>query len=85
MTARERVEVAIVGGGPAGSALAARLAAAGRDVVVLERAPRWRWRAGGVFASPAALAALRRTGLDDEVLRTVARPVPAMRVETPAG
>ena len=77
--------MAIVGGGPAGSALAARLAAAGRDVVVLERAPRWRWRAGGVFASPAALAALRRTGLGDEVLRTVARPVPAMRVETPAG
>ena len=85
MTAEERVEVAIVGGGPAGSALAARLAAAGRDVVVLERAPRWHWRAGGVFASPAALAALRRTGLGDEVLRTVARPVPAMRVETPAG
>jgi flavin-dependent dehydrogenase len=85
VTAEERVEVAIVGGGPAGSALAARLAAADRDVVVLERAPRWRWRAGGVFASPAALAALRRTGLGDEVLRTVARPVPAMRVETPAG
>jgi flavin-dependent dehydrogenase len=85
VTARERVEVAIVGGGPAGAALAARLAAAGLDVVVLERAPRWRWRAGGVFASPAALAALRRTGLDDEVLRTVARPVPALCVETPAG
>lgn len=85
MKVEERVEVAIVGGGPAGSALAARLAAAGRDVVVLERAPRWHWRAGGVFASPAALAALRRTGLGDEVLRTVARPIPAMRVETPAG
>jgi flavin-dependent dehydrogenase len=81
----ERVEVAIVGGGPAGAALATRLAAAGREVVVLERAPRWRWRAGGVFASPAAVAALRGIGLDDAVLATVTRPVPAMRVETAAG
>ncbi len=85
MTARDRVDVAIVGGGPAGSVLAARLAAAGREVVVLERAPRWRWRAGGVFASPAAMAALRHAGVDEELLRSVARPVPAMRVETPAG
>jgi len=80
-----RVEVAIVGGGPAGSVLAARLAAAGREVVVLERAPQWRWRAGGVFASPAALGALRLAGLDDALLRSIARPVPAMRVETPGG
>jgi flavin-dependent dehydrogenase len=85
VTAPERVDVAIVGGGPAGSALAAHLAAAGREVVVLERAPGWRWRAGGVFASPAAMSALRRVGLDDRILRTVARPIPAMRVETPAG
>ena len=54
----EHVEVAIVGGGPAGAVLAARLAAIGREVVVLERAPAWRWRAGGVFTSPAAVAAL---------------------------
>ena len=81
----ERVDVAIVGGGPAGAALAARLARAGRDVVVLERAPAWHWRAGGVFASPAAMAALRRTGLDDATLRAAARPIPAMRVETRAG
>lgn len=85
MTAVERVEVAIVGGGPSGSALAARLAAAGRDVVVLERAPQWRWRAGGVFASPAAVDALRLAGLDEALLRSVTQPVPAMRVETPAG
>lgn len=81
----ERVEVVVVGGGPAGAALAVRLARAGREVVVLERAPEWRWRAGGVFASPAAVGALRRTGLDEGTLRAVARPIPAMRVETPAG
>lgn len=85
MTAPERVDVAIVGGGPGGAALAARLADAGRDVLVLERAPAWRWRACGVFASPAALAALRRTGLDGATIRAVAGPIPAMRVETRMG
>lgn len=85
MTAAERVEVAIVGGGPAGAVLAARLAAAGREVVVLERAPHWHWRASGVFASPAAVAALRGCGLDESVLRSVSIPIPAMRVETLAG
>jgi flavin-dependent dehydrogenase len=81
----ERVEVAIVGGGPAGATLAARLARAGREVVVLERAASWRWRAGGVFASPAAVDALRRAGLDAATIAAVVRPIPAMRVETRAG
>ena len=40
----------------------------GATVVVLERSPAWRWRAGGVFASPAAVAALRRAGLDEALL-----------------
>jgi len=81
----ERVAVAIVGGGPAGAVLAARLAAAGTPVVVLERTPAWRWRAGGVFTSPAAVVALRRAGMDGPFLDEVARPIPAMRVETGAG
>jgi flavin-dependent dehydrogenase len=81
----ERVDVAIVGGGPAGAVLAARLAAAGLAVTVFERSAAWHWRAGGVFASPAAVAALDRAGLDGATLAAVARPIPAMRVETPAG
>ncbi len=85
MAATERVEVAIVGGGPAGATLAARLARAGHEVVVLERAPAWHWRAGGVFASPASVVALRDVGLAATTLAAVARPIPAMRVETPAG
>src|SRR3954454_20514495 len=74
------VDVAVVGGGPAGAAVAARVARTGRSVVVLERAPAWRWRASGGFPSPAAVDALRRTGLDEAAVRRVARPIPAMVV-----
>jgi flavin-dependent dehydrogenase len=81
---RRSVEVAIVGGGLAGSTLAARLASQGVDVVVIERSPSWRWTAGGVFASPASVAELRDVGLPEDELQAVARPIPAMRVETAA-
>ena len=76
-------DVAIVGGGPAGSVLAALLARRGRRVIVLERAPAYRWRACGVFTSPAAVAELRRAGVAATELGRVARPIPAMRVEAP--
>ena len=85
MTRDEVVEVAIVGGGVAGAVLATRLARRGHEVVVLERSPAWTWRAGGVFSSPAAMTALRRAGFDGALLAGVARPIPAMRVETMAG
>jgi flavin-dependent dehydrogenase len=78
-------DVAIVGGGPAGAALATLLAGRGRRVVVLERSPAYRWRACGVFSSPASIDALRRIGLEDAVVRSVARTLPALRVETAAG
>jgi flavin-dependent dehydrogenase len=81
----ERREVAIVGGGPAGAALAIALARRGRDVLVLERSPAWRWRACGVFTSPVTFQSLARLGLASSELASVARSVPAMRVETPSG
>ena len=85
MGAAERREVVVVGGGPTGAAIGIGLASRGRDVLVLERAPVWRWRACGVVTSPVAVAALRRLGLGDAELEAVARPIPAMRVETPSG
>ena len=78
-------DVAIVGGGPAGSALAIRLARLGHDVVVVERNREPAWRAGGVFSSPAAMTRLRALGLDDDTLRPLNRVIPAMRVETLTG
>jgi len=78
-------EVLIVGGGPAGAATAIRLARRGRDVLLVERAATWQWRACGVFTSPVTVDELRRVGVDEVTLDQVARRLPAMRVETPRG
>jgi flavin-dependent dehydrogenase len=79
------IDVAIIGAGPAGSTLAAALARRGVETVVLERSTEWHWRAGGVFASPAAVAATLRAGLAPAVVDSVTRPIPAMRLETAGG
>lgn len=79
------VDVAIVGAGPSGTVLGGALARAGIQVLVVEQARAWHWRAGGVFTSPAAVTALDRVGLPRATLESVARPIPAMRLETPGG
>jgi flavin-dependent dehydrogenase len=52
---------------------------------LFERAPEPRWHAGGVFTSPATVTALCGAGLDDAAVRHLARPIPALRVETRRG
>jgi flavin-dependent dehydrogenase len=81
---RASVEVVVIGGGPAGAATAALLAAGGHEAVVVERAPAYSWRACGVFASPAAVDALRRIGLPEDTIGAATRSIPAMRVEAPS-
>ena len=80
-----RTQIAVVGGGPSGAVTAALLASQGRDVTLFERSRTPRWHAGGVFTSPATVTALRAAGLDSESVRKLARPIPALRVETPRG
>jgi menaquinone-9 beta-reductase len=87
MTARggPPIDVAVIGAGPAGTTLAAALARRGVEVLVLEQAPAWHWRAGGVFSSPAAVVALERAGLDRATIDAVTRPIPTLRLQTPGG
>lgn len=78
-------QVAIVGGGPAGAALHIRLAAAGIESIVFERAPEPRWRACGVFSSPLTRLRLRDLGIADSDIARLARPISALDVRTEAG
>src|SRR5262245_17400884 len=79
------VDAVVVGGGPGGALAATLLARRGRRVVLLERSPAYRWRACGVFASPASVAALTAAGLPGDILARVTRPIPAMRGEAARG
>jgi len=71
-------EVLIIGGGLAGSAAAIRLARAGRDVVVIERAPHAEHKVCGEFLSREALNYLESLGL--EATRFGAVPIGAVRL-----
>ncbi|HYH81636.1 MAG TPA: NAD(P)/FAD-dependent oxidoreductase [Longimicrobium sp.] len=71
-TQRETRDVVVVGAGPAGSALAARLAWAGHDVLLLDRARFPRRKPCAECVNPAGVAALRRLGAWREV--TAAAP-----------
>jgi flavin-dependent dehydrogenase len=66
--AAERFDVAVVGAGPAGSALAALLAGEDRKVGLLEKDRLPRDKLCGEFLSPEAIGSLVRIGCADRVL-----------------
>jgi menaquinone-9 beta-reductase len=74
--------VAIVGGGPAGAALAIRLADRGIEAVLFERLPAPRWRAAGVYTSPLTRIRLRELGLPESDVGRLLRPIGGMVVRT---
>jgi flavin-dependent dehydrogenase len=80
MSGDRETDVAIVGGGPAGAALAIRLAADGMDVTVFERWPAPPWRACGVYSSPLTRRRLASLGITPERLAALIRPINAMEV-----
>jgi geranylgeranyl reductase family protein len=73
-------DVLVVGAGPAGSALAAALAAQGRDVLLVEASAHPRPKACAEYASPRIAEELRRLGLPDDAWRSDALPLAGMRV-----
>ncbi|HLH23638.1 MAG TPA: NAD(P)/FAD-dependent oxidoreductase [Chloroflexota bacterium] len=81
MSARD-ADVLVVGGGPAGSATAARLAARGHDVLVLEKAAFPREKPCAEYLSPGVTDALRRLGALDAVLAAGPARLGGMRLVT---
>ncbi|HEY0314640.1 MAG TPA: FAD-dependent monooxygenase [Sphingomonas sp.] len=78
-----RTDTLIVGGGPAGSASAIRLAQAGRRPLLIERSREGLDSTCGGFLSWTTLAALERLGIDRDALR--AEPVDSMAIFSPTG
>jgi geranylgeranyl reductase family protein len=75
-------EVIVVGGGPAGSATAAILAARGRDVLVLDRARFPREKACAEYLSPGVEDVLRRIGAAEAVAAHPHARLRGMRVHS---
>ncbi len=81
----DEAAVAIVGGGPAGAALATRLAHSGVSTIVFERSAEPKWRACGVFSSPLTLSRLIDLGLTQAQVADLSRPISALALGTTSG
>ena len=77
---QEAVENLVVGGGPAGSMLAMRLADAGRQVVVLEKEPMNHHKVCGEFLSRETVEYLQQAGLSP--IELGAAPIRCIRFST---
>jgi menaquinone-9 beta-reductase len=77
-------DVVVVGGGPAGAAVASRLALAGHDVLVLDRDRFPRAKPCGECLNPAAVRALDELGLRAEV-EALGAPLVGWRVQADGG
>jgi len=73
-------DVLVVGAGPAGSAVAAALAASGRDVLLVEARRHPRPKACAEYASPRIAEELRRLRMPDAAWQSNAHPLLGMRV-----
>jgi menaquinone-9 beta-reductase len=78
----DSVDVAIVGGGPAGAATAIWLAKRGYRVTLFERHATPSWRACGVFASPLVRSRLISLGLTADKVAQLERPISVMELES---
>lgn len=78
-------EAIVVGGGPAGSAIAAALAGAGHQVVLLDKARFPRHKACSEYINPAGTELLAEMGMLDEVMGAGAHRMEAMLVHAPDG
>lgn len=78
-------EAVVVGGGPAGSVLAAELAALGHDVLLLDKARFPRHKACSDYVNPAGVRLLESLGLGEDLRRLGAHRAEGMRVYAPGG
>src|SRR5688500_11628292 len=85
MTSAARAEVVIVGGGPAGSTLAIRLARAGLAVTLIEQSRFPRDKPCAEYLSPQALSHLHALDVLERVERVPCAQLTGMEVHAPSG